>query len=196
MEDEEEVPQGRLQGGRNRELQVARTGGRKLFDAEARGVFLEWFGATCNMSLSAEQAGFSYKTVSKHYLKDPAFAAELDEAMRLGVMRMKANSLETKAPAVIRPDGELDAADLGDIDREEAMRLVREHERTLTVGRKQGRTPRVASNAEIEAALIKRLAAFAKRVKARDATAPPAASQPAPPPGCAWSPSPAKAGED
>jgi hypothetical protein len=46
----------RLQAGKHRDVQVARTGGRKLFGEERRGVFLEWFAATANVSLSAEQA--------------------------------------------------------------------------------------------------------------------------------------------
>jgi hypothetical protein len=163
--DGEFVALGRVQANKHRELQVARTGNRKYFDEAAKAVFLEWFAATCNLSMSAAQAGFNYKTVSKHVLKDPAFAAEVDAAMRLGVMRLKAKSLETKAPPVIGPEGELDAPDI-EIGREEAMRLVREHERTLQLGRKKGRTPRVASNAEVEAALVKRLQAYQARVRA------------------------------
>ena len=161
----EGVPLWRIQAGKHREIQIARTGGRKLFDEEAKETFLEWFGATCNLSMSAEQAGFNYKTVSKHYLKDPGFAARVDEAMRLGVMRLKAKSLEAKGEPKVGPEGELDAPGLDDLSREEAMRLVREHERTLTQGRKQGRTPRVASNAEVDEALAKRMAAYAARLK-------------------------------
>jgi hypothetical protein len=209
------VPDGRLQANKNRALQVARTGGRKLFDEEAKAVFHEWFGATCNLALSAEQAGFNRSTIARHYLADPAFAARMDEAIRLSVVRLKAKSLESKGPPVMGPEGELDAPDLDDIGREEAMRLVREHERTLHFGRKQGRTPRVASNAEVEAALVKRLAAFGKRVIERDAVlrdsgstgsplpqderkvaGAPAAGQPAPPPPPDGGGSPPRSGEE
>ena len=190
---DEGVPLGRIQANRNREVQIARTGGRKLFDEAAKEVFLEWFAASCNLTMSAEQAGFNYKTVSKHYLKYPDFAARMDEAMRLGVMRLKAKSLEAKGPPKPGVEGELDAPELDDVGREEAMRLVREHERTLHYGRKQGRTPRAASNAEVDEALAKRLEALARRMRPSGS---PAAAQPAPPPPPGGGGPPPRSGED
>ncbi len=71
---------GRIVGGRNREAHVRRTGGRKLFDAAAKRVFLEWFAATCNAGWAAERAGFNYQTIWKHRMKDPAFADAFDRA--------------------------------------------------------------------------------------------------------------------
>lgn len=140
---------------------------RKLFNAARKKVFLEWFAATANMSWAAEVAGVSYKTVSKHILKDPIFAGEVEEAMRLGVLRAKAKMLETrKRPTKIGIDGDLEVPEL-DMTREEAQQAVREHERTLTFGRKPGRAPRIASNSEVRAAVKKALKAFAERVRRR-----------------------------
>ncbi|HEX8215661.1 MAG TPA: hypothetical protein VF582_09370 [Allosphingosinicella sp.] len=161
------APLGRVQANKHRELQVTRPGKRKYFDDAAKAVFLEWFAATCNLSMSAAQAGFNYKTVCKHLLTDPAFKAEVEAATRVAVIRLKAKSLETKAPPVIGPEGELDAPDL-EIGREEAARLARDLERTLQPGRKHGRTPRVASNAEVEAALTRELARMAARRRPQD----------------------------
>ena len=166
-------PAVRIQRNRNRPLQIARTGRRKLFNKERRKIFLEWFGATCNMGWAAEKAGVNYKTVSRHILKDSDFAAEVREVMGLAVLRMKAKSLETKKEEA-KPGGA--AGDCGDddeedfvpdldVDREQAMRLVREHERTLVLGRKQGRTPRIASNEEVRAEVGKRLRIFQRRVR-------------------------------
>jgi len=72
---------------------------------------------------------------------------------------------------------------LQEIDPQVALTLLREHGHgvsgPLPRGRptKAARAPRVASNAEVEAALAKRLKIYAARVKASDA-----ASRPAPPP--------------
>jgi hypothetical protein len=84
--------------------------------------------------------------------------------MRAGVLRVKAISLATRRQEErIGIDGEIDAPELDDVDRDQAMRLVREHERTLHLGRKQGRMPKVATNAEVRAALVKALATFGVR---------------------------------
>ncbi|HEY0131766.1 MAG TPA: hypothetical protein VGB57_10205 [Allosphingosinicella sp.] len=140
---------------------------RKLFNKERRKIFLEWFAATANMSWSAEVAGVSYKTVSKHILKDAEFAGLVHEAMGLGVLRAKAKAIETKrTEPKIGIDGEIEVPEL-DMTRDEARQAVREHERTLSFGRKPGRVPRIASNAEVEAAVRKRLKVFGRRVRAR-----------------------------
>src|SRR5688500_1964036 len=67
---------GRIHAGRHRDIQIARTGARKLFDVPAKTIFLEWFAATCNLSWAAEMAGFNYKTVLRHRMNDPDFAAD------------------------------------------------------------------------------------------------------------------------
>ncbi|HYJ30260.1 MAG TPA: hypothetical protein VEW25_07970 [Allosphingosinicella sp.] len=144
-----------------------RNPGRKLFNKERKKIFLEWFAGTANMSWAAEVAGVSYKTVSKHILKDPDFAGEVHEAMQLGVLRAKAKMLETsRQPTKIGIDGEIEVPEL-DMTRFEAQQAVREHERTLTFGRKPGRVPRIAGNAEVLAVVRKRFKVFAARVRAR-----------------------------
>ena len=157
----------RLLAGRNREVQVVRVSGRKLFNKERKQAFLEWFAATANMSWSAEVAGVSYKTVSKHVLKDPEFAAAVDAAMQMGVLRAKAKLLETpKQELTIGEDGEIDAP-APEMSAEQALLAVREHGRTLQQGRKPGRTPRIADNGEVLKAVAKRLTALAARVRRR-----------------------------
>jgi hypothetical protein len=160
-------PDDRVHRGRNRDAQIVRYPRRKLFNRERRKIFLEWFAATANMSWSAEVAGVSYKTVSKHILKDAEFAGLVRDAMGLGVLRAKAKAIETKRrEPKIGIDGDLEVPEL-DMTRDEARQAVREHERTLMFGRKPGRAPRIASNAEVVAVVRKRLKVFAARVRAR-----------------------------
>lgn len=75
----------RIRPAKNRLLQVNATPKRKLFDRKRKEVYLEWFAATCNASLSAAKAGVRYETVFKHFAKDPAFfeAAQRGAAARL-----------------------------------------------------------------------------------------------------------------
>jgi hypothetical protein len=151
-------------------VQLARTGGRKLFGKAAKTVFLEWFAATCNIGWAAEKAGFNYKTVLRHRMNDPAFAADFDRAMAQGYARLEAKRLETKRraePAGI--EGDWDAPEMEEMAPERMDAILRERGRQLfqpELARKQGRRPRVASNAEVNAALERALKAFEKRVTA------------------------------
>ncbi|MFL6844065.1 MAG: hypothetical protein ACJ8ER_04205 [Allosphingosinicella sp.] len=157
---------GRIVGGRNREAHVRRAGERKLFDAAAKREFLEWFAATCNAGWAAERAGFNYKTVWKHRMSDPAFADDYDRAEEQAVARLRAKRLETKRqPLRIGIEGDWDAPEMDDIDPILAAQLLREHDgRGGGRPRKAGWTPRVASNAEVRAALVRRLAAYGIRL--------------------------------
>ncbi len=164
----------RLQAGKSREVQLARTGGRRLFKGKARKRFLKWFAATGNVVWSAAKAGFSDKTVWKHRMNDPRFAEGFDRAFEQSVVRNKARMLERRMKAKpIAVDGGASEAELEDCDLEKAWPLIVEMERAKARGggaaagrpRKAGRPPRVASNAEVRAALEKRLRAFGRRVR-------------------------------
>ena len=164
----------RLVPGRHRAAQAVRSGGRKLFKGALRQEFLEWLAATANVKWSADRAGVAYQTVWKHRMNDPPFAADFDRALEQGVARVRAKLLETRAEAQPTPiDGDYDAPELQAVDPQVAMAVLREHGQGLSgpspMGRpkKAGRTPHAASNAEVEAALAKRLKAYAARVRGR-----------------------------
>lgn len=177
---------GRLQANKSCEVQLARTGGRKLFKGKGRKRFLKWFAATGNVVWSAAKAGYSDKTIWKHRMNDPRFADAFDRAFEQSVARNKARMLERKAKAKpIAVDGGASESELEDCDLEKAWPLIVEIERAKArgggaVGRppKAGRPPRVASNAEVREALEKRLRAFGRRVRS-GGTAPPPPSPPA-----------------
>jgi hypothetical protein len=163
----------RIQAGKHRKVQLARTGGRKLFGKAAQKVFLEWFAATCNIKWSAEMAGFNYKTVLRRRMNDPVFAAAFDRALAQGYARLEAKRLETKRCEVeIGIEGDWDAPEMDDMPVERMDAILRERGRQLhapELARKQGRRPRVAPNAEVRAALTKRLKAYRARVRAGSA---------------------------
>jgi hypothetical protein len=161
----------RLTAGKHRRVQIARTGGRKLFGAAAQKVFLEWFAATCNLSWSAEMAGFNYKTVLRHRMNDARFREGWERAVEQGYARLEAQQLETKKREVpIGIEGDWDAPEMDPMDPQLALAILRERKREVKhpeMVRRQGRRPRVASNAEVKAALEKRLKAFYVRERAR-----------------------------
>ena len=166
---------GRVQASKHRVVQLTQPGKRKLFGKAARQDFLEWFAATANLGWSARQAGFNYKTVLRHRMNDPEFAADYDRALEQGFARLLAQQLETRiaedAEAPIGIEGDRDVPALQPLDPERAMLLLRAHGSYLAgrragagEARKQGRRPRVATNAEVKAELEKALRVFQRRI--------------------------------
>ncbi len=182
----------RIAAGKSRSIQMVRSGGRKLFRGKLRREFLEWFAATANVKWSADRVGIAYQTVWKHRMKDPSFAEDYERALEQGVARVRAKMIETKAKVEpMEIDGDWDAPELQEIDPQIGLTILREHGHgisgPLPEGRphKAGRAPRVATNAEVEAALAKRLKAYAARVHAGGASAaqgPLHQASPGPPP--------------
>jgi hypothetical protein len=167
--------EGRIQPNKHRKLQMVQPGRRKLFGKAAKKDFLEWFAATANLGWSARQAGFNYKTVLRHRMNDAAFAEAYDRALAQGFARLQGQLLETRiedaAEAPIGIEGDRDVPEMQKLDPEFALRLLREHGRYLAgpragagEARKQGRRPRVATNAEVKTALEKALKIFERRI--------------------------------
>jgi hypothetical protein len=167
--------QARIIPNKNRRLQIAPTR-RKLFSRKAKDEFLEWFGATCNASLSARKVGFNYRTAFRHRREDPVFGAEWEEVLRLGYGRLEEVALREAERALTprrrrRSKGAgAEAAGMSVVmTPQDALQLLREHKRGLAGIAKPGRAPTVASNNEVFAALVKRLKAFQVRVREEDA---------------------------
>jgi hypothetical protein len=156
-------------------MQVARVGGRKYFDGARKKLFLEWFLATANIGFAAEQAGVCRQTVSKHRLSDPEFEEQYLRALRLAVPDLQARLLSfLNGRPKLDLNGELEPPDDADFDPQLALQILREQQRILERAArgkalKPGRAPRVASNAEVEAALAKRLAVYSARLRSKAA---------------------------
>jgi hypothetical protein len=171
----------RIIPNKHRKLQIAPTR-RKLFGEKDKSEFLEWFAATCNCSLSARKVGFHYRTVLRHWREDPAFGERCEEALRMGYPRLEELALraglEALSPKKRRaPKGDRTPPEEHfRMDPMTAVQLLREHKRQAVPGwngpgsgrgGKRGQRPRVASNAEVKAALEKRLKAFYVRERTR-----------------------------
>src|SRR5687767_7303443 len=63
----------RITRNKGRGLQQAAPSRRKLFDAERKERFLEYFCGEANLSWAARKVGVHYRTVLRHRATDPAF---------------------------------------------------------------------------------------------------------------------------
>jgi len=170
-----------IRPNKNRLKQATRTGGRKLFDARRKAIFLEWFAATCNVKLSAEQSDICYHTAFKHRREDPAFAEAWDEALAQGYAALEAGLLADAIAPDVDAEPDSDEAEgepapaTSPLSFEQRMSLLREYRRRdgghgpRPVGKPPTIPPRIASEAEVEAELIKRLKLFALRIAEADA---------------------------
>jgi hypothetical protein len=163
----------RLVPGRNRTLQVRQNGGRKLFGKARKEVFLNWFAATANVGFACERAGVTRQTVSRHRLSDPAFAAAYHDAIALGVPDLQARlQAWLNGRPKLDAHGALQPPDEEAFDPQLALQILREQQRMIAgheggpgQPRKQGRRPKVATNAQVKEALVKALKAFGVRTK-------------------------------
>ncbi|MEA3061158.1 MAG: hypothetical protein QOJ94_939 [Sphingomonadales bacterium] len=152
----------------HRAMQLGRDGKKKKFNRAARKVYLEWLAATGNCAYAAARAGFTTKTVWNHRMADAQFAEDHNHAVDQGIARAKARLIEDKAKGPIEIGGDLDAVELEPPDPALVLKLVGDHERKAAGWpSRRGRPPRVATNEEVEKALAKRLAVFARRERSR-----------------------------
>jgi len=181
----------RITRNKGRKLQAAAPSKRKLFDAESKERFLDFFTGTGNLSWAAREAGVHYRTVLRHRATDAAFGEAYDLADAQTVPRLKAWLGEAKeeerqrlAEAALG-GGEEDEEELpgGDpaparLSVDQAMQFLRDQEASqarreraarLGPGRGNGRPLSVASNEEVRDKLIKALRVLGIRVRAERA---------------------------
>lgn len=184
----------RIVRNKGRVLQRAAPTRRKLFDAERKKRFLDFFTGSANLSWAAREAGVNYRTVLRHRAEDPAFGEAYDLAEAQAVPRLRAWLAETAEEERRRlADAALGRGGEGADDEEEepggdtaparlsveqAMQFLRDHEQSqarreraarMGPGRGNGRPVSVASNAEVNEALFKALRAHGIRVRAEQA---------------------------
>jgi hypothetical protein len=83
----------------NRRLFQRRKMRHVRFDEARQKVFLAHFSWSCDVIAAAAEAGVCERTVYVHQGKDPAFAAEFQEAMTLAYVRLEAEALRQRLAA-------------------------------------------------------------------------------------------------
>jgi hypothetical protein len=77
---------------KNGKTQVIRT--RKRWSDKAEEVFLEELAATCNVTASAEKAGFSTVAIYRRRMHWPSFAAAWEQSLAQGFARLEVQLVE------------------------------------------------------------------------------------------------------
>lgn len=162
-----------LSSNRKRPVQLRRVTG---WSQARQSRFLDALAGTCNVRLSAETAGVGVTTVYARRRTDPHFAARWQEALLLGYERLETALLERalRSVAAVHP-GEGDEAVMIAADAAVAemdfrlIRFVLEYHRGGKAQQAGGRTAarHIASEAETNAALLKRLAVLERKTRGR-----------------------------
>jgi hypothetical protein len=164
----------RIIPNKNRELQVAPAPGRRLFDGEAKRVFLEWFAGTGNLCLAARKAGFHYRTVLRHRSEEEGFRADFDEALEQSKVRLRAWAMEAKDDG--RTEYDPDAHAPAHLDSGQVLQLLRDDAqreaaalRAAAGGGRGGRPFKIVSMDEVRRQLVVRLRALGLKLSAEEA---------------------------
>jgi len=94
----------------NRRIYQRRWRRNVRFDVAAQAVFLTHFAMTCDTKASAEAAGVSESTISRHCRTDPAFAEAYRGALEQGYVRLEAEAMRNRLEAQARLRAAIDAA--------------------------------------------------------------------------------------
>jgi hypothetical protein len=157
--------------GKGRRLQFRRVR-RRRFGTKLKDAFLEHFAATCSIAASAEAIGVGRSTVNKHLAEDEDFRARFDRTLEIAYRQLDSELVRQRIEAAARPqvDGGGGPEAAAEFDR--SVQLLREHRRGLARsgpgprGSERRVMPRVATNEEVKAALVKALRAHGIRVRA------------------------------
>lgn len=155
-----------VQAGNKRRIQV-RAPRKDWFTEEKRQTFLDHLAGCCNLGRSAEAAGVSAVTINYHRRRDPAFAAQVDDALEAGYDALEAAMIERAAGAQYEPGADAAAAP-ETIDTMLGLHLlsIRKARGSKRTGVKAGQPPRRASEAELNAAILTKLDILDRRIRA------------------------------
>jgi len=141
--------------------EMASAGRRDLgWGVAARTAFLDRLALSGDVARSAEAAGQTHASAYALRRHDPAFADGWEEALNAAYARLEDELL---ARAI---DGR--AREVGTFDQALALKMLARHEtRRGRPNAPREATPRTASMAEVEQALLGKLAALGKRLPAK-----------------------------
>jgi hypothetical protein len=142
---------------------------RNRFTRDRKEAFLGHLAATADVAASAVAAGVCRSTVYAHRERDPAFAKAWREALETGVAALEARLLAERHAALaaycVVPAAEPPPVDPQERDLEfwRALHLLREHKYGLAGGRKAGRPPGRAPEAQVAASIVRLIGKLERR---------------------------------
>jgi hypothetical protein len=105
----------------------------KKWTPEAEAVFLDHLGASCNVTWSAAQAGFTEMTAYYHRRRDPGFARAWQEALATGKARIEMELVRTAIDYLTGRET-ASARPIKDMTVKDALNIVAAHRRTVEAG--------------------------------------------------------------
>lgn len=147
---------------------------RNRFTRARKEVFLGRLAVDPEVGAAAAAAGVCRATVYAHRAADPAFAAAWRTALETGVAVLEGMLLQQRLAAQerfrVEPGALRGPAEAAERDAEfwRALLLLREHRRKLEpapAGQRRGVRPRIKSNAEVKAEVMRGLRVFAARAR-------------------------------
>lgn len=137
---------------------VASAGARWTDAAERR--FLDWLGATCNVTRACAEAGFSKAAVYRRRRTDPAFAAAWEATLAQGYARLEMALVRAAADRAegYTPDPD---APFPEMTVHEALEVLKLHRAAVKgEGSRPGWRARPRSLDEVRDSILTKLAAF------------------------------------
>ncbi|MBV9932074.1 MAG: hypothetical protein JO013_14180 [Alphaproteobacteria bacterium] len=136
--------------------------------AAKRAAFLETLATTCCVQRAAEAAGVQTSTAYSRKLRDPAFAADWEEAIAIGYAQVEERLILDAMGRAANDDGDAagGGARMDKYEREQALNLLKWH-RAEAVLRPRSRSGagKLAADDETDAAILVRLAIVRKRLQ-------------------------------
>jgi hypothetical protein len=156
-------PEGTLFYGRGKDgLQLVRSSGKRWSD-EAEALFLDQLAASCNVTASAQGAGFTPAAVYKRRRRDPGFAQRWEAALQQGYARLEALLVQRAIEALegFAPDPETPLPDMTVAD---ARAILSQH-RAMVQGAQRSRRQwaRPRSLDDMRDSILAKLEALAPR---------------------------------
>jgi hypothetical protein len=153
--------------------QLIRTSGKRWSD-QAEAQFLDLLAASCNVSASADGAGFSKNAVYQRRRDDPAFAQRWQAALEQGYARIELLLVQRAGEALAGhlPDPE---APLAAMTVKEAIIVLQLHQSSVTgAGRAPGWRARPRPLADMRASILSKLETIEAARRGSDGNAEPA----------------------
>lgn len=156
-------PEGVLLYGRGKDgLQVVRSTGKRWSD-EAEALFLDSLAASCNVTASAQAAGFTPAALYKRRRGDPGFLERWEAALQQGYARLEALLVQRAIEALegFAPDPE---TPLPQMTVQDARAILGHHRATVAGGprsRRQWARPRTLD--DMRDSILAKLEAVAPR---------------------------------
>lgn len=149
-----------IQAGGKRPPKLVESSSGKRWSQNAQATFLETLAASANVTRSADAAGFSPTAIYGRRRKYPAFAAQWEEALAVGYMRLEAllieNATDTLGGAELKADRPVPPMTVS-----EAMHLLALHRKSVKTGaRRSDWRARVPDPDAARAEILRKVAAL------------------------------------